>query len=226
MGAPTDSAFAKIDATSLNALLADTSKLTSVLLLHVVASKLTAADLYDGRVLPTAGGDSLVVSISGSMVYLTSAKAGGNVAQVTATDIMASNGVVHLIDTVLMLPTATTTMMSTTTESPMLSIPALVSQTPTLSTLLTAVQASPTALNALSGAGPFTVFAPTDSAFAKIDTASLNALLADTSKLASVLLLHVVASKLTAADLYDGRVLPTAGGDSLVVSISGSTVTL
>merc|ERR1711988_295339 len=129
MGAPTDSAFAKIDATSLNALLADTSKLTSVLLLHVVASKLTAADLYNGRVLPTAGGDSLVVSISGSMVYLTSAKAGGNVAQVTATDIMASNGVVHLIDTVLMLPTATTTMMSTTTESPMLSIPALVSQT-------------------------------------------------------------------------------------------------
>mgnify|MGYP001390591724 CR=1 FL=1 len=92
--APTDAAFAKIPRAQLDALLADRNRLTQVLTFHVVPGRVMAADVRPGEVATVQGG------------RLTVATGGGNVtvngARVTATDIAASNGVIHVIDTVVM----------------------------------------------------------------------------------------------------------------------------
>ena len=91
--APTDAAFAKVPKADLDALLKDKAKLTAVLTYHVVPGKVMAADVKPGMV-KTVQGSSLTVSTSmGVMV---------DQAKVTATDIVADNGVIHVIDSVIM----------------------------------------------------------------------------------------------------------------------------
>ena len=92
--APTDEAFAKIPAEKLNALLADKAALTKVLTYHVVAGSVPASQVKSGAV-KTVQGQSLNVNASSSGVRV-------NDARVVKTDIMASNGVIHVIDTVVM----------------------------------------------------------------------------------------------------------------------------
>jgi uncharacterized surface protein with fasciclin (FAS1) repeats len=89
-------------------------------------------------------------------------------------------------------------------------------------TLVTAVKAAGL-VETLKGKGPFTVFAPTDAAFAKIPKASLDALLADKQKLAAVLTYHVVPGKVMAADVKSGDVKSVQGG-SIAVSAEGGAV--
>ena len=85
-------------------------------------------------------------------------------------------------------------------------------------TLVTAV-AKAGLVETLKGPGPFTVFAPTDEAFAKVPKADLDALLADPAKLAKVLTYHVVAGKVMAADVKPGEVM-TVEGSTLEVSVA------
>jgi len=92
--APTDEAFSKIPADKLNALLADKAALTKVLTYHVVAGKVLAADVKTGMV-KTVEGQSLNVHVSPMGVMVNDAK-------VIKTDIMASNGVIHVIDSVVL----------------------------------------------------------------------------------------------------------------------------
>ena len=91
--APTDAAFAKIPKADLDALLKDKAKLTAVLTYHVVAGKVMAADVKAGKV-KTVQGSELTVSTSGGVMV--------DKAKVTATDIVADNGVIHVIDSVIM----------------------------------------------------------------------------------------------------------------------------
>jgi len=93
--APTDAAFAKIPKSDLDALLADKAKLTKVLTYHVVSGKVTAADVVKLQSAKTVEGGSLSIKVSDAGVSVNDAK-------VSKTDIMASNGVIHVIDTVLM----------------------------------------------------------------------------------------------------------------------------
>lgn len=90
--APTDAAFAKIPKADLDALLKDKAKLTAVLTYHVVPGKVMAADVKAGKV-KTVQGASLTVSTTGGVKV--------DNANVTATDIVADNGVIHVIDTVV-----------------------------------------------------------------------------------------------------------------------------
>ena len=98
--APTDSAFGKIPEKDLNALLADKEKLKAVLLYHVVEGEVMAADVLklDGEKVKTLSGKEIMVSVDGKKVMLNE-----NV-KVTKTDIGASNGVIHVVNTVLMPP--------------------------------------------------------------------------------------------------------------------------
>ncbi|MBI3156093.1 MAG: fasciclin domain-containing protein [Burkholderiales bacterium] len=91
--APTDAAFAKLPKAQLDALLADKAKLTAVLTYHVVPGKVMAADVKPGSV-KTVQGASLTIATDGGV------KVDG--ARVTATDIVASNGVIHVIDSVVL----------------------------------------------------------------------------------------------------------------------------
>ncbi|WP_022960964.1 fasciclin domain-containing protein [Halopseudomonas pelagia] len=92
--APTDEAFAKIPQADLEALLADREKLTQVLTYHVVSGKVMAADVISMTSAETVQGGTLTIDASDGVKV--------NDANVTATDIKVSNGVIHVIDTVLM----------------------------------------------------------------------------------------------------------------------------
>jgi len=94
--APTDAAFANLPEGTLDDLLANPEQLANVLLYHVVPGKVMAEDVVtlDGQSVETALGEEVEISIEGESVYV-------NEAQVTATDIEASNGVIHVIDTVI-----------------------------------------------------------------------------------------------------------------------------
>lgn len=91
--APTDAAFAKIPKADLDALLKDKAKLTAVLTYHVVAGKVMAADVKAGKV-KTVQGSELTVATKGGVTV--------DGAKVSATDIVADNGVIHVIDSVIM----------------------------------------------------------------------------------------------------------------------------
>ena len=103
--APTDAAFAKLPKGTLDGLLADKAKLTKVLTYHVVAGDISAADLQaradkDGYVrLKTVEGSELTIHLAGKAVHV-----GKDMANVTSADVPASNGVIHVIDAVLLPP--------------------------------------------------------------------------------------------------------------------------
>ena len=91
--APTDEAFAKVPKADLDALLADKAKLTAVLTYHVVPGKVMAKDVKAGKVKTVQGSEITLTTAGGVMV---------DKARVTATDIVADNGVIHVIDSVIM----------------------------------------------------------------------------------------------------------------------------
>lgn len=100
--APTNAAFGKLPAGTVETLVKPENKatLTKILTYHVVPGKLNAADLKDGQKLKTVEGEELTVKASGGKVSLTDAK--GGTSTVTIADVNQSNGVIHVIDTVLM----------------------------------------------------------------------------------------------------------------------------
>lgn len=104
-------------------------------------------------------------------------------------------------------------------------IVALASATPTLSTLVTAVQAADL-VGTLQGEGPFTVFAPTNDAFAALPEGTLDSLLLPENKdqLAGVLTYHVVSGNVVSSDLSDGQIVTTVQGEKLTVSIMDGKV--
>jgi uncharacterized surface protein with fasciclin (FAS1) repeats len=100
--APTNAAFGKLPAGTVDTLVKPENKgtLTTVLTYHVVPGRLAAADLKNGQELTTVQGQKLKVEVMGNMVHLRDAK--GGMAMVTIPDVMQSNGVIHVVDTVLM----------------------------------------------------------------------------------------------------------------------------
>jgi uncharacterized surface protein with fasciclin (FAS1) repeats len=100
--APTNGAFAKLPAGTVDTLVKPGNKaaLSKILTYHVVPGKLEAADLTDGKKLKTVEGEDLTVKHSGGKVWIVDAK--GGMATVTIPDVNQSNGVIHVVDTVLM----------------------------------------------------------------------------------------------------------------------------
>jgi len=205
--APTNAAFAAIEETVTELLKAENkADLVNVLTYHVVSGKSMAADLSDGTDLATVmAGGKLSVAMAGDTVTI------GGVANVTQADVEASNGVVHIINVVLVPP----------------NIVQLAQATNDLSTLVEALIAADL-VDTLSGPGPFTVFAPTNAAFAAIEETVTELLKAENkADLVNVLTYHVVSGKSMAADLSDGTDLATVmAGGKLSVAIAGDTVTI
>ncbi len=100
--APTNAAFGKLPAGTVETLVKPESKatLTKILTYHVVPGKLNAADLTDGKKLKTVEGEMLTVKLDGKKVWIVDAK--GGTSAVTIPDVNQSNGVIHVVDTVLM----------------------------------------------------------------------------------------------------------------------------
>lgn len=231
--APTDEAFAKLPAGTVDALLADPEgALKQILLYHVVPGKVLSSDLIDGLEAPTAQGENVKFTLGDGKALV-------NDANIIAADIEASNGVIHVIDSVILPPSiaaasAAATPEATaeaTPEATAEAAPAAAAETPaadivdtavaagSFKTLVAAVQAAGL-VDALKGEGPFTVFAPTDEAFAKLPAGTVDALLADPKgDLTQILLYHVLPGKVMAADVKDGLEATTLQGKPVKFSI-------
>lgn len=176
--APTDDAFARLPAGTVDALLADPDRLRTVLLHHVVAERVPAAKVLESKHLKPMSGQALAVSTdSGATI-------GGS--GIVKTDITCTNGIIHVIDTVL-LPA---------------DLVGFAAATPDFGTLVAAVGAAGLA-DTLAGTGPFTVFAPTDAAFAALPDGTLDSLLQpeNKDKLVEILTYHVVPGHYTAEEV-------------------------
>jgi uncharacterized surface protein with fasciclin (FAS1) repeats len=196
--APTDAAFAALAAAlgeeAFGAVLADQAALSGILLFHVLDGKVMSADVVAG--LEASNGLLQVPTLQGQFIDITtemgSVFVNGAKLNLEMVDIEASNGVIHVIDAVI-LPESRT-LAEIVVES-------AGAETPEFATLLTAVQAAdPAVLEALSSAeSNLTVFAPTDAAFAALAEAlgaeAFGAVLADPAALTNILLYHVIADR-------------------------------
>ena len=197
--APTDAAFAKVPKATLTALAKHPAQLKSVLLYHVVAGSVTAADVSKLSSAKTLEGSSVLIKVNKGGVFV-------NQAKVTTPDVMASNGVIHVINKVLIPPK---NIVATAKAAGKF-------------TTLTALLKKSGLAGTLAKKGPFTVFAPTDAAFAKVPKATLAALAKNKAKLRAVLLYHVVKGQVTAAQAAKLRSAKTLEGKSLKIRARGA----
>jgi transforming growth factor-beta-induced protein len=216
--APTDDAFNKLPEGTIPALLEDIPALTDILLYHVVPGKVMAADVVklDGEMADTAlEGAQIAIKVDGDKVML------NEDVMVIITDVEASNGVIHVVDTVLLPPTDEM-------AGEMMDIVDTAVADGRFTTLVTALEAAGL-VETLKGEGPFTVFAPTDEAFDKLPEGTIPALLEDIPALTDILLYHVVPGKVMAADvvMLDGEMADTAlEGAQIAITVDGDKVML
>jgi transforming growth factor-beta-induced protein len=191
--APTDEAFAKLPKGTLETLLKPENKgrLASILKYHVVSGAVFAKDVTTGSV-ETLDGQRIDLAVNAGKVTVDGAN-------VTATDVKASNGVIHVIDTVI-IPS----------DKSIVATAIGAGSFKTLASLLEKADL----VNALEGPGPFTVFAPTDEAFAKLPKETVENLLKPENKatLAGILKYHVISGRVFSDAAAKGATVKTLQG--------------
>ena len=203
--APSDAAFAKIPEEKLKELLKPENKkmLQSILTYHVVPGKVLAKDVVGLTEAKTANGQTLDIKVTDGKVLVDGAN-------VVATDVVCKNGVIHIIDAVIM---------------PKADIVDTAVSAGKFNTLVAAVKAAGL-VETLKGKGPFTVFAPTDDAFSKVDAAVIQDLLKpeNKEKLQSILTYHVVSGRVLAEDVVKLTSAKTVNGQELKVAVADGKV--
>lgn len=212
--APTDEAFAKLPAGTVENLLKPENKATLIAILtyHVVPGNVMAKDVVTLSSATTVNGQRVDIRTKDGKVMIDNAT-------VAKTDIACTNGVIHVIDSVI-LP-VDKDIVSTASEAG------------SFGTLLAAAKAAGL-VETLQSEGPFTVFAPTDEAFAKLPKGTVEDLLKpeNKAKLASILTYHVLPGRVYADQVGTTKAAPTVNGQMVnfsvyggVAKINGATIT-
>jgi len=199
--APTDKAFENLGATGQDLLNID--KLAEILVYHVVDGRFKADDIVLKDRLETLLGEELKVNVTDEGVFINNSK-------VILQDLKAENGIIHVIDMVL-IPQEMPDIVDVATAAGQ------------FKTLVGALQATELD-DVLRGDGPFTVFAPTDEAFEKLPNWLLNFLVNNPKYLEQVLLYHVVSGDLNAGEVLASRSLKTVNGRSVYPRMRGDHV--
>jgi uncharacterized surface protein with fasciclin (FAS1) repeats len=207
--APTDEAFAKLPKETLESLLKpeNKAKLAAILTYHVVPGAVKAADVVKLSNATTVQGQRVDIKVDGGKVTVDGAN-------VVKTDIACSNGVIHVIDTVILPVDGTVVDVAVKNGS--------------FNTLVAAVKAAGL-VETLSGKGPFTVLAPTDAAFAKLPAGTLEMLLKPENKqqLVDILTYHVVPGVAAYSDqVVKMSEVPTVLGSTVPVMVKDGKVML
>lgn len=206
--APTDAAFAALPEGTVESLLADpTGDLADILLYHVLGGSVESSDLADTQTVNMLNGDEATITVMNGTVMI------NGVATVITANVTADNGVVHVIDAVLLPPAdvETNTVADIIAGS-------------SDHFVLSAVLDSTGLDEVLAGEGPFTVFAPVDAAFDQIPPFVLLDLLTNNEALTEILTYHVAEGNVQSSDLSDGQTISTVNGEEVTVSIMGTTV--
>jgi transforming growth factor-beta-induced protein len=210
--APTDEAFAKLPAGTVEGLLKDPKALAEILKYHVVSGAVKAADVVKLSEAKSLQGEPIAIKVDGGKVMV-------NGANVVSTDIETSNGIIHVIDAVILPPS----MAKAEDKMEAMDIVDTAVAAGSFKTLATALQAAGL-VEALKGAGPFTVFAPTDEAFAALPAGTVEALLKDPKALAEILKYHVVSGQVLAADAAKLTEAKTLQGSPIAISVKDGKV--
>ena len=198
--APTDAAFLALPSGTITALLNDLPLLTDILKHHVLGDSVMSGMLSNNQIVTTLLGTDVTVTINSMGVFIDNA-------MVTVADIIADNGVVHVIDAVL-IP-----------ASPLTTVYDVVANSTNHTTLKAAIDAC--GLDGyLSGAGPFTLFAPTDAAFNALPAGTVTALLNDLPQLTDILKHHVVGATVLSGSLTNNQIVTTLLGTDVTVTIN------
>lgn len=214
--APTNAAFTAALSelgVSKAALFADTALLTKILTYHVVPGRVLKADVPVGSAITTAEGQSFTVDASLAITDRL-----GRKAAITGTDVLTSNGVVHTIDKVILPSDITLPSQRTLVQQ--------LQAMPQFSILVEAVVAA-NLQDALSAAGPLTVFAPTNTAFAALLAelgVTKDQLLADKALLTAVLQYHVLGSQVLSTQVPLGKAITPLAGGIFKIDSSGSSL--
>lgn len=207
--APTDEAFRALPAGALDSLIANPEKLKNVLLTHVVSGTIYSRGLPSGAVPVVAGGSIDAVFARGGVTV--------NNAKVIQTDLFASNGVIHIIDQVILRSTEPVTQLAFGKKS----IVKTLASKGKFNTFITALNVAGLA-NHLDTDGPFTIFAPTDDAFQTLPTGVLDSLVNNPSELRKVLLSHVIPGALPSNKISSGTLNLARGGRVRVIADQGN----
>ena len=218
--APTDAAFtAFLTKKGINAadLLADPN-LSDILLYHVISGaevNAAAATAIAGNTVEMGNGDNMALSLSNTDLF-------ANLSGISLPNVDASNGIIHVIDTVLEPPVEA--------AAATLNIVETAQGNPDFSTLVTALSATSDLVSTLSDPnGDFTVFAPTNAAFAALPAGLLNTLLATPDgTLRDILLKHVVAGSVDSVTAFtlNGAEVPTVNGETVEIAIGSGVFTV
>ncbi len=204
--APTDEAFGKLPKGTVETLLKpeNKAKLQAILKYHVVSGSVMAADVVKLTGAVTVQGQQVDIAVKDGKVSVDGAN-------VVKTDIACSNGVIHVIDSVI-LP-ADKDIVDTAVVAG------------SFKTLAAALKAAGL-VDTLKGEGPFTVFAPTDEAFAKLPAGTVDSLLLpeNKDKLIAILTYHVVPGKVLASDVVKLKSAKTVNGKEATIKVSGKGV--
>jgi len=215
--APTNDAFAALPAGTLDSLLQPENKgtLVDILTYHVVSGKVLSTDLGPSQEVETLEGNTISIKARDGAVTV-------NGRNVVAADNEATNGVAHIIDGVLLPPAPTLAP----TPAPK-NLVELAQSVDILSTLVAAVVAGDL-VETLSSAGPFTVFAPTNDAFAALPAGTLDSLLQPENKgtLVDILTYHVVSGKVLSTDLGPSQEVETLEGNTISIKARDGAVTV
>ncbi len=216
--APTNAAFAALPEGTVDALLADPQgDLTQILLYHVVDGAVKAEDVVSLESATTLQGEDIGIAVVDGNVILNGA------ATVVTTDIMATNGVIHVIDAVILPPSMTE---AAEMAEPTMSIAEIAAGNPDFSTLVAALDAAGL-VETLSAEGAYTVFAPTNAAFEALPAGTLDTLLADPQgQLTQILLYHVVDGVALAEDVVGLESVTTLQGSDISIQVTDSGVVL
>jgi len=214
--APVDTAFDALEEGTLDTLLMDAENdgelLANILKLHVISGAVLSSELTNDQEIETLNGN-IIANVSETVTFTS----GDTVATVVIPDVIASNGVIHAIDTVL-LPASEEPAEKNIVETAV--------DDGRFETLVIAVTAANLA-ETLSGEGPFTVLAPVDTAFDALPEGTLDTLLMDAENdgelLANILKLHVISGAVLSTDLTDDQTVETLNGN--IIANVGETVT-
>ncbi|HAS47000.1 MAG TPA: hypothetical protein DCS93_41335 [Microscillaceae bacterium] len=210
--APTNAAFVAAgfaDEAAVRA--ADPAFLTSVLTYHVIGSVAKSASLTSGAVA-TQNGQNVYLSVNGANIAIN-----GKV-KVTTADVDATNGVVHVIDNVLIPPTQNVAQIAVASSN---------ASSPQFTALVAALTKAGLAGTLADGTKNFTVFAPTDAAFNEfLSQLGLTLDNVPTDLLSKILTYHVVSGNVFSTDLINGATPTTLNGANLTVNIANSEVTV
>jgi uncharacterized surface protein with fasciclin (FAS1) repeats len=212
--APTDEAFANLPEGTVENLLKPENKdqLVAVLTYHVVPGKVDSSAVSSLTTAKTVNGAEIAIEAGSDGVKI-------NDASVTAADIVCSNGIIHVIDAVILPPAEESTEPSHDGE------PLVIEGVGSFKTLFAAIEAA--GLNeTLAKDGPFTIFAPTDEAFAALPEGTVENLLKpeNKEKLVSILTYHVVAGEVPSSKVVELKSAKTVNGAEVAIKVSEDTV--